>query len=279
MGFKFLIVALLASMFLLGHAYSAKLATSGCGRRSSKARIIGGSEVIANSIPWQVGIYFKGGEKIGCGGTLLSDKHVLSAGHCFVNPRLKASDVVVVVAEHDQTDDSDGTRHKISKYTNHPNFKYLATGFLYDFSMLHLIEPVELGDLAVPACLPDLRFSGNELVGKKLTVSGWGRINPDSTEKPDLLQSVDVPVISQDECIKAYEPKRDITDSMICAGYKTGGMDSCQSDSGGPLTYEENGKSYLIGVVSWGEGCAVPGKPGVYGRVTEALDWINEQLE
>ena len=60
-------------------------------------------------------------------------------------------------------------------------------------------------------------------------------------------------MISQDECIKGYEPRGgDITDSMICAGYETGGTDACQSDSGGPLTYKENGKSYLIGVVSWG---------------------------
>ena len=277
MGFKLLIVALLASKFLLGHAYSAKLATSGCGRRSSKSRIIGGSAVIANSIPWQVGIYRKGEEKIGCGGTLLSDKHVLSAAHCFVEPGLKASDIVVVVAEHDQTNNSDGTRHEISEYTNHPNFVNFGSGPVYDFSMLHLIEPVELGDLAVPACLPDLRFSGDKLVGKNLTISGWGQIDPYSEEKPDLLQSVDVPVISQDECIKAYED--DITDSMICAGYEKGEMDACHGDSGGPLTYEENGKSYLIGVSSWGIGCAVPGNPGVYGRVTEALDWINEQLE
>ena len=159
----------------------------------------------------------------------------------------KASDIVVVVVEHDQSNNSDGTRHEISNYTIHPKFRERPPKgpHDYDFSMLHLIEPVALGNLVVPACLPDLRFSGNKLVGKKLTVSGWGATKPNSSETSYLLQGVDVSVISQDDCTKAYEPQRleindtrksyDITDSMICAGNETGGMDSCRYYSGGNL--------------------------------------------
>ena len=47
----------------------------------------------------------------------------------------------------------------------------------------------------------------------------------------------------------------------------------------GPLTYEDAGKTYLIGVVSWGKGCADPKYPGVYARVTKVLDWIQEQFK
>ena len=136
-----------------------------------------------------------------------------------------------MVAEHNQDDDSDGTMHQLSAYNNHPSYDHRTLD--YDFSMFHLTEPVDLGDLAIPACLPDLSFSGDKLVGKLVTVSGWGRL--DDGDYPEELHSVDVPVISQDACKRAYGPGA-ITDSMICAGYEAGGKDSCQSDSGGTLT-------------------------------------------
>jgi len=256
----------------------------GCGVSPKGSRIIGGEDVSPHSIPWQVGLLFATDnyQEVGCGGTLLTDKHVLSAAHCmfyFVYfGSIDASDIRVVVAEHDQSDSFDGIRHEIRSYTNHPQY-FQDAAYDYDFSMLHLTLPVELGDLAVPACLPDLRFSDDKLVGKYLTVSGWRRTdNPDYDDYyPDLLQTVDVPVLSQQDCIEAYGSS-DITNSMICAGHTDGGMDACKGDSGGPLTYEENGKSYLIGVVSWGIGCALADYPGVYARVTTVLDWIHKEL-
>merc|ERR1712156_1077435 len=71
-----------------------------------------------------------------------------------------------------------------------------------------------------------------------------------------------------------------ITDAMICAGYPgVGGKDACQGDSGGPFVCNDNGKAIIAGVVSWGNGCALPNFPGVYARTTHVLDWIKSNME
>ena len=147
---------------------------------------------------------------------------MLTAAHCV--DHYDESEILVVVAEHDQTDGSDGTRHEVDRIQNHPN---------YDFSMLHLIKSVDLGELAITACLPDMRFSGDALVGKYLTVSGWGSHDYDDPIYPDELHSVDVPVISNSDCSNAYAGMFKINEWEICAGYEEGGKDACSGDSGG----------------------------------------------
>lgn len=91
--------------------------------------------------------------------------------------------------------------------------------------------------------------------------------------------SVDVPIVSQGRCFRAYLIffKR-ITPRMICAGLS--GKDACQGDSGGPLATRSrvNGKPTLIGVVSFGIGCANRFFPGVYSRVSAAYEWILTQI-
>ena len=216
-----------------------------CGLIPTSSRILGGDVVSPHSIPWQVALLYSENNftRVECGGTLLTNKHVLTAAHCnfdsFGNLE-EVTDILAVVAEHSQYDPSDGIKHEIRSYTNHPQYN-LAAPNDYDFSMLHLMLPVSFGDRAVPACLPDVRFSEDKLVGKNLTVSGWGDADdPEYYEydyyvRPDLLHSVDVPVVSQHDCKKAYSkvPRFKITNAMICAGYPTGEKDSCQGDSGG----------------------------------------------
>lgn len=113
-------------------------------------------------------------------------------------------------------------------------------------------------------------------VGYKATASGWGTLKEDG--KPScILQEVEVPVISNDRCVSEtnYTSKM-ITPNMLCAGYPgKGERDSCQGDSGGPLVIERPDKRLsLIGVVSWGNGCARKDFPGVYTRVTRFMTWI-----
>ena len=93
------------------------------------------------------------------------------------------------------------------------------------------------------------------------------------------MQVATVPIVSQNACKKAYGAKK-THDSMICAGFPEGGVDSCQGDSGGPMVCKDtsSGRYSLHGVTSWGYGCAAAGKYGVYARVTYLNQWINKQI-
>jgi len=84
-------------------------------------------------------------------------------------------------------------------------------------------------------------------------------------------------VVSNSDCKSAYGDGS-ITRKMMCASRD--GKDSCQGDSGGPLLVKgaDRLSDVQVGVVSWGEGCASPGYPGVYARVSSQIDWINEQI-
>ena len=104
--------------------------------------------------------------------------------------------------------------------------------------------------------------------GMIVTVTGWGRTTMGG-KSPEVLQKVEVPLVPYWECEWLYGKKK-LTDKMFCGG--RAGHDSCQGDSGGPIVY--NGRQ--IGVVSWGEGCALPGYPGIYADVSKFRDWIRK---
>ena len=192
-----------------------------CGIKQARL-IVGGAPATPYSIPWQVGIVREGSNIPGCGGILISDRHILTAAHC------RRAFLEVIVGEHDVTSSSDGTRHTICRYVNHPNYNRKSKN--YDLAIIHLNQPVSLGTRAVPACLPDSSFEGDFLGGKRLTVSGWGKLSQGGS-LPTVLHEVDVPGMTNSQCNSNY-PNR-IKDSMLCAGRAGGGIDSCQGDSGG----------------------------------------------
>ena len=181
-------------------------------------RIVGGSEVIPYSIPWQVALVSPGSNDPGCGGTLISDRHVLTAAHCT------GRKFDVIVGEHRTTSSEDGTRHSVCRVDDHPSYYFPE----YDFSILHLDTPVLIGQRAVPACLPPSSFGGDFLVGKNMTVSGWGDLTEGGVS-PSVLHSINVLGISDEQCERMIGG---ITKDMLCAG-GVGGQDSCQKDSGG----------------------------------------------
>lgn len=160
---------------------------------------------------------------------------------------------------------------EVERVINHHSYKR-PYGMAHDISLLKLRRPAQINRHVNLACLPD--SSGKDLDGKMCWVTGFGTLSSGGSLAQMLMQ-VDVPIVPQSQCKLAYNS---IHDSMICAGLSEGGKDSCQGDSGGPLVCEFNGKFFLEGVVSWGHGCAAPGKYGVYARVRYLRQWIDSTM-
>lgn len=278
---RLLCCGLLFSSFL-AFSVSLKLAKNGypkfpapvhsCGRRVThwrpdrEPRVIGGEETPHGAVPWQVALRYHG--KYRCGGVLISRRLVLTAAHCFIE------NMAVIAGT---TNHHDHKQHvKVEKGVKHPDYKKLGP-HSYDIAALILEAPgLKLNENVKPACLT--HESPNP--GTWCEVSGWGTQDPRAPGRPSaVLRSAAVPILSLDTCRKKevyggrYQP---ILDSMLCAGHLKGGIDACGGDSGSPLVCEIDGRYELAGLVSWGDGCAKKGRPGVYTNVASFLEWIRK---
>ncbi|XP_061654624.1 serine protease 56 isoform X1 [Phyllopteryx taeniolatus] len=251
-----------------------------CGQRSSsvhnvtqpRSRIVGGSPAPPGSWPWLVNLQLDGG--LMCGGVLVESSWVVTAAHCFAGSRSE-SYWTAVVGEFDITKtDPDEQLLKVNRIIPHPKFN--SKTFNNDIALVELTSPVVLSDRVTPVCLP----SGNEPpTGSPCLVAGWGSLYEDGPSA-DIVMEAKVPLLPQNTCKNALG-KELVTNTMLCAGYLSGGIDSCQGDSGGPLIYQDriSGRFQLHGITSWGDGCGEKGKPGVYTRVSAYSDWIQVEIQ
>merc|ERR1712126_631376 len=242
----------------------------------SEGYIVGGSNAQRGSLPWQVSIqtwyHF-------CGGTIIGKRWILTAAHCF---SYGSNGVKIVAGEHNLRY-SEGSEQKIyvQKHFTHP--QYGSRSQKNDITLLKLSQDLRFDSYTQPACLPKLANENHDYApGTNVIVSGWGstRANYASRSSPSVLQEVTVPLISDSTCKKSKYYGSQISYSMFCAGnLGVGGVDSCQGDSGGPVVKMVNGKWTVLGIVSWGYGCARPDKPGVYTRVARFDKWIQDTMK
>ncbi|XP_037927978.1 uncharacterized protein LOC119662432 isoform X2 [Teleopsis dalmanni] len=249
----------------------------GCGislaKQTAQRRIVGGDDAGFGSFPWQA--YIRIGSSR-CGGSLVSRRHVVTAGHCVA--RAISRQVHVTLGDYvinSAVEPLPAYTFGVRRIDVHPYFKFTPQADRFDVSVLTLERPVHFMPHIAPICLPE---KNEDFLGKFGWAAGWGALNPGSRLRPKTLQAVDVPVIENRICERWHRQNGInvvIYPEMMCAGYRNGGKDSCQGDSGGPLMNEKNGRWYLIGVVSAGYSCASRGQPGIYHRVPFTVDWIS----
>ncbi|XP_075707331.1 enteropeptidase [Rhinoderma darwinii] len=240
-----------------------------CGKRLvNSSKIVGGTNAAVGSWPWIVSLYFNGRQV--CGATLVSNEWLVSAAHCVYGRNLIPANWKAVLGMHDsfnltypQTES-----RLIDQIVINPHYNRRTKDS--DIIMMHLELQVNYTDYIQPVCLPE----SQEVFppGLNCTIAGWGRTQSQGPV-PNILQEAKVPLISNEKC-QQQMPEYNITNTMVCAGYDEGGIDSCQGDSGGPLMCQVENRWILVGVTSFGVGCAQPNRPGVYARVTTFSDWI-----
>ncbi|XP_075141471.1 serine protease 33-like [Leptodactylus fuscus] len=248
-----------------------------CGKPVLGDRIVGGTDATEGAWPWQISLKSQGTHI--CGGSVITEKWVVTAAHCIDSP-INPSDYTVGLGEHQlQIPNS----HKVLSTVQSiiVDTRYNGAGTPGDIALIELSNPITFNEYILPVCIPSPFMSFPD--GTNCWTTGWGTINSGvDLPYPETLQQVMVPIISNRICDQMYHINSNVSENQqivpsdeICAGFQAGGKDSCQGDSGGPLVCKMDGVWYLAGVVSWGQGCAQPDRPGIYTYVPDYYNWIN----
>uniref|UniRef100_A0A8C5Q1W2 Peptidase S1 domain-containing protein n=1 Tax=Leptobrachium leishanense TaxID=445787 RepID=A0A8C5Q1W2_9ANUR len=233
---------------------------SSCGVPVVSSRIVGGTDAVIGEWPWQVAVIYN--DYFICGGSLINTQWVLSAAEESLNANFQNT-----------------RRSSVEKIII--NSQYSSAAGKWNIALVKMTNPVIYTDYILPICLPTMYVTFP--TGMDCWVTGWGCLVPSSVklQSPKTLQKVKIPVIDYEQCDQMYHVGTSISSYItiiesekICAGYTEGGKDSCQGDSGGPLVCLMNGVWFQAGIVSWGDGCALAYRPGVYTLVPAYQSWI-----
>lgn len=230
---------------------------------------MGGHNTDISKHPWQVSLQLLGNHF--CGGLILNQEWILTAAHCVDNPIIQK---ILSVRIGSTFTNSEGELLRAANVIIHPGWDHDTTKqHDNDIALIKLSSPIKV-PIARGITLPVYNTTVPE--GADIIVTGWGATK-ENGPSVSTLQEVIVPYVPTDLCQNLYSRTHHIiSNNMFCAGFvRDGGKDACQGDSGGPAAFEGN---ILVGIVSWGNGCAEPGYPGVYVRVINYLHWINETL-
>jgi secreted trypsin-like serine protease len=266
-SFRALLGGLVALLPVLAVSLGAPVAQAG---EDSDRSIIGGGPVTAERYPWTVAVASQarfGSARSGqfCGGALVGPTTVVSAAHCFGQAALGGNwsdvpDLRIIFGRTDLSGTS-GRETDVSNVWVNPDYDPVTNSG--DVAVVTLGESLPAASAIRMAGADDTQ---NYRAGTAAEVYGWGDTTGYATYST-VLRAAGVTVLADETCERAYPGSGDGTYNrrdMVCAGDPTGGHDACQGDSGGPLV--AGGK--LVGLVSWGAGCADPAHPGVYTRMS-----------
>ncbi|XP_076708531.1 coagulation factor XI isoform X4 [Callospermophilus lateralis] len=207
-----------------------------------KPRIVGGTASVQGEWPWQVTLHVMSPiQRHLCGGSIIGNQWILTAAHCFYG--IESPKILRVYSGIvNQSEIKEGSSFfGVQEIIIHDQYEMAESG--YDIALLKL----------------------------ETTMNYTDKIQ-------NTLQKAKIPLVSNEECQIRYRGHK-ITNKMICAGYKEGGKDACKGDSGGPLSCKHNEVWHLVGITSWGEGCAQRERPGIYTNVAKYIDWILEKTQ
>ncbi|KAM7412695.1 hypothetical protein PAMA_020193 [Pampus argenteus] len=246
-----------------------------CGRSMFKtSRIVGGEDAEEGEFPWQVSLHVKNYGHV-CGASIINQRWLVTAAHCVQDDSKtrysQPGTWEAYLGLHTQRNiQSHVVKRNLKQIISHPNYNEYS--FDNDIALMELDSPVTYSDYIRPICLPAAQHvfpSGNTV-----WISGWGATR-EGGFAASVLQKAQVRIINSTVCNNLMAGR--VTSRMFCAGVLSGGIDACQGDSGGPVSSPSNGRMFLSGVVSWGDGCARRNKPGIYTKVTKYNGWIKEK--
>ena len=270
----------LVAVLVLGGCASDEAPASGDEAVSVRQPVVGGSKAALKQFPFMVSIQTPATTGWGhhCGGALLNGRWVLTAAHCVHGFYTNELRVYAGSLSHTMGPWPDGKIGIVEQIIMHPGYAVPPT-YDNDIALVELTKALDLGgsagrmgSIALPA------QDAPTPAGKPVTLVGWGAAAEGDHFTKDLM-FVQLPVVSLEDCNAAYGAGA-VLDTMLCAAVPEGGKGPCQGDGGGPLVaLGADGTPTLVGVSSWALGCARPGAPSVFTRVSSFTEWIHQTMQ
>ncbi|XP_016067129.1 PREDICTED: acrosin [Miniopterus natalensis] len=252
----------------------------------ASTRVVGGQAAAPGAWPWvvslQVFTYHNSRRYHACGGILLNSQWVLTAAHCFRLKKKVYDWRLIFGARELQYGSSEPVRAPlqerfVEKIIIHE--RYSPVTETNDIALLKVTPPVVCGYRIGPGCLPQFK-AGPPRGSQSCWVAGWGFLKENDRKMSPVLQEAHVDIIDLNLCNSTRWYRGRIRSTNVCAGYPEGNIDTCQGDSGGPLMCRggQEDAYVVVGVTSWGVGCARAKRPGIYTSTWSYLSWIASKI-
>ncbi|CAH0695421.1 unnamed protein product [Spodoptera exigua] len=266
--YKIMIVSRIASRCISRH-HACSLCVVGLSAVSAvptkQSVIVGGSLAVISQYPSVVGLLYSSNwnnyNQV-CVGTIVTTKSILTAAHCVYGDavykwRARAGSSLA---------NSGGTVYAINSCTIHPSFSFRTMN--NDIAILRTAVAI-INSSAKPVSIAGINYNlpDNQVVW----AAGWGTTLV-GVAPGEQLRHIQGWTINQKTCASSYATfGANVTANMLCFGWPLGGVrDQCQGDSGGPIYHNGN----LVGISSWGYGCANAAYPGINTRISKLATWI-----